>query len=187
MPNDRFVYWDACCFLSYMNDEPDRADTLDDLLADSKDRRSPLKIVTSAISMVEVAYAASEKDDQLASTALDDIDALWQDTQAVSLIEFYPEIGRAARDLIRQAMFRGWSLQAADSIHLATAQEIGAIEFHTYDGRLIKYGPLIGMTVGEPTTMNARRVHRPSPPAAIPAPGQPAQSPPQVAHEQPDP
>ena len=157
---DKFIYWDACNFLSYINEHPDRMPTLDDLLASSAN--GSVTIYTSAISQVEVAFAASEqKRGALDPQEEQKIDALWEDPDVVEIIEYHPEIGRRARVLIREGIAKGWVLKPMDAIHLATAQWLVSAgfevdEFHTYDGRLERFADLVGFRICEPYTPNPR-------------------------------
>ena len=54
MPEPRFLYWDTDVFLSYLNENPDRIQTLEAIL-DSVSQDKQHLIVTSTISKVEVA------------------------------------------------------------------------------------------------------------------------------------
>jgi len=54
------------------------------------------------------------------------------------------EIAVLARQMLREALRRGWKLKPLDSVHLATAKWGGAREFHTYDADLFKYEEVIG-------------------------------------------
>jgi len=137
MPGElQFIYWDACVFLSYLNGNPDRLPTIDALLEEAK-RDGSKKIVTSILSVVEVAYAAAEKASQVLDPQAEGaIDALWEDISTVEIVELHERIARRARELVRQAMAQGWSLKVPDAIHLATAQWVRAHQFHTYDEQL---------------------------------------------------
>lgn len=153
---DTFIYWDANPFLSYINQHPDRMPTLDALLDDSAS--GSVTIYTSALSQVEVAFAASEqKRRALDAQEEQKIDGLWNDSDAVSLVEYHDGIGRQARALMRDAITRGWSLKPLDAIHLATAMWLvqagfQVAEFHTYDRSLDKYGSIVSFTICEPHT-----------------------------------
>jgi len=60
MPGDKLrSYWDACLFLAWINNEPERAAVVDSLLTSA--RLGEIEIVTSVISVTEVALAATEK------------------------------------------------------------------------------------------------------------------------------
>jgi len=69
MPGEpRPVYWDACVLLSYINEVTERVSVIDELLRQS--RAGEVRLLTSALSQVEVAFAASEKE-QAGSRAAD--------------------------------------------------------------------------------------------------------------------
>ena len=148
------IYWDANPFLSYVNEHPERMPTLDALLESSADGN--IKIYTSALSQVEVAFAASEqKQRALDPREEQKIDSLWSSPGTIEVVEFNNLIGQAARALIRGALPFSWSLKPADAIHLATAQWLltagfTVAEFHTYDRSLDKYGQIVGFKICEP-------------------------------------
>ena len=156
------IYWDACAFLSYVNENPERMPVLDALLHSSADGN--INIHTSSLSRVEVAFAASEQlHRELDSQEEQKIDGLWEDPSTISVVEFHDGIGLQARTLIRGAIARGWKLKPLDAIHLATAQWLisagfSVAEFHTYDGGLEKYGPLVEFTICEPYTEQPRMI-----------------------------
>ncbi|MCU1487938.1 MAG: OppA [Actinomycetia bacterium] len=143
------VYWDSCVFVAYIGGEPDRARNVADLLEDAAERR--IEIITSTATIVEVAYATSEKAGGLDPLIEDNINALWGDSSPVSLVEFHDALAVKARDLIRYSLSEGWSLKPYDAIHLATAQHHGAKALHTYDlTSLKKYAGKVGCAVVEP-------------------------------------
>jgi predicted nucleic acid-binding protein len=79
------------------------------------------------------------------------IDELWKPASPIKLVEVHPAIVRDARGLIRAAVAAGRSgLRAADAIHLATAERMGAAEFHTYDTGLPKHLPDVSFMIREP-------------------------------------
>ena len=154
MPDQRrYVYWDADCWLSYLNAVPERLPILDSLLADSSSDSGAVRIVTSAISQVEVAFGAAEQAGQALDPSVEQrIDSLWADRSAVLLIEYHEAIGVEARQLIRLSVGRGWSLKPMDAIHLATARWFRVSEFHTYETRLRRYGDDLGFPIVQPYT-----------------------------------
>jgi predicted nucleic acid-binding protein len=126
----RRVYWDSCVFLSYLNETPDRAPHIEALLTQAE--AGKLEIVTSTVTIAEVAFAASEQ----ISGALDPqieakIVALWG--PPIRMVEFHAPIGARAAQLVRDAMLRKTGLKPMDAIHLATAEQVGVHEFHSYD------------------------------------------------------
>ena len=57
---DTAIYWDANVFLSYVNGMPEHLPTLDTLLEGSASGN--IKIYTSTLSVAEVAFATSERE-----------------------------------------------------------------------------------------------------------------------------
>lgn len=148
------IYWDANAFLSYINEFSERMPVLEALLGSSAG--GGIQIYTSALSQVEVAFAASEQQQKVLDSAAErKINRLWDDPRAVVLVEYHDGIGRDARSLIRDAITYGWSLKPLDAIHLATARWLSRLgyqvaEFHTYDHALHKYNSLAGFQICEP-------------------------------------
>ncbi|MGH2365600.1 MAG: type II toxin-antitoxin system VapC family toxin [Chloroflexota bacterium] len=145
-----WLYWDADAFVSYIEKVPGRIDILDALLKDSASSDSPLQIVTSTISVAEVAYIASERRglDPAVEAA---IDALWADRDAVKFIDYHHGLGLEARSMIREAVSTGITgLRAADAIHLASAKSIAAREVHTYSADWPRFATMIGCPIRPP-------------------------------------
>lgn len=158
MPSPRRrIYWDAPVWLSYINGDIDRLPTLDALLADSSSDSGNVEIYTSTVSQVEVAFARAEQDKKaLDQTVEQQIDELWADRVALKLAELHERITKEARQFIRLAMTRSWSLKPLDAIHLATARFCQCEEFHTYDQRLLKYSNDVGFPIVEPHTQQPK-------------------------------
>ena len=162
MPDKPAYYWDSCVSLSYINGVAGRMPIVDALLESSS--RGEIRLYTSELSRVEVAFSATEKGQRaLDSETERRIDGLWVDPDAITMVEYHTGISLEARRLMRLAMTRGWSLQPADAIHLATAEWLSNAgitigEFHTYDTRLFKYGPIVGFKIMEPTTAQLKLI-----------------------------
>ena len=154
------IYWDANVFISYVNAIPDRISVLDALLEESA--RGAIIIYTSTLSHVEVAFSESEKDRNALSREIEQkISNLWTDEKSVVSVEYQEMIGGVAKDLIRDAITKGWSLKPLDAIHLASAQwllDVGVTvdEFHTYDAGLFKYNDIVDCPIIRPHTPQPR-------------------------------
>jgi predicted nucleic acid-binding protein len=163
MPNNngRIIYWDSCVFLSHINGMPDRTQTISDILSEIGGDPASI-ILTSSESIVEVAHALYEKEQkQLDSDIEAIIDAMWDDSSIVEMIDNGPHIAKIARKLIRDAIPNGWVLKSKDAVHLASAmwydRYVSSVgEFHTYDDRLFKYGTMIGIHVDYPHVLQYR-------------------------------
>lgn len=164
MPNNnggRIIYWDSCVFLSHINGMPDRIQTINDVLNEVGEDANSI-ILTSSESIVEVAHALYEKEQKQLDTEIEAaIDAMWDDTDIVEMIDNGPHIAKIARKLIRDAIPNGWVLKSKDAVHLASAmwydkyvKPIG--EFHTYDKKLFKYAPMIGVHIDYPHVLQYR-------------------------------
>ena len=132
MPKVRYIYWDACVFMHYL-ERADEIEHLDAVLGEVTGDAG-LKIATSTLSQLEVAKIYGE------DGLLDDDDAerileqFWANDSVFEIVELNPYVARLARGLIREATRRGIKgLRANDAGHLATAVYIGAEEIHSYD------------------------------------------------------
>ncbi len=100
MANGNLFYWDANVFIYYLNGDLERLPTLDAIL-DGVSKSKKDKIVTSIFSKVEVAWVASEKNHRsLSKEEESKIDALWNDSSIIELVDFSDEIAHLARDLL---------------------------------------------------------------------------------------
>ena len=148
------LYWDANNFLSYIDGDEGRLPTLAALM--ERADAGEATIYTSAISQVEVAFGTAEQQQRALDLQTEQrIDQLWDNSKAITVVEYHPVISRGARSLMRNAITEGRSLKAMDAIHLATAQWLhqtgcNIAEFHTYDHRLNGYASVVGFTICEP-------------------------------------
>lgn len=151
MPELRYIYWDANVFLSYVNSIPDRVPILDAILEGMESSKTD-RIATSVVSKVEVAWVAHEKLNRILNKEEEArIDAIWNNSEVVEMVDFNDEIALAARKLMREGMARGWKLTTNDAIHLASAQWVGAMELQTYDkDDMPRFSQLLGLTICEP-------------------------------------
>jgi predicted nucleic acid-binding protein len=151
--NPRRIYFDANVFLAYVGNEEGRADVVQALLDEA--RRGEVEIVTSVLSIAEVAYGAHERDQGLTEAGEEAIEQLWTPASPVTLVDVSQAVTRNARTIIRQAKIQRLSgVRGADAIHLATARMFGCDEFATYEGeaRRTTWQQITGISVSEPFT-----------------------------------
>ncbi len=151
MPETEELYWDSNVFLTYINGgPPDRVAEVEPILDAADGKR--LRILTSTLTIAEVAYAKHEIDThQLEVDVEKKIDALWSGHPGITFIEMHSRIALDARNLIRSAVSQRIARPSgADAVHLASARTLGVKVFHTYD-HLTQYEPLVGFTIEEPT------------------------------------
>lgn len=156
MPNNESFYWDACVFLALINGDDDRVSEVSTFMEEAE--KGNITLVTSTLSTVEVAFAASERDGNLDEAVESKIVDLWRPGSVVSMVDVHPIVVERARRLIRQSISEGLpGLKAADAIHLATAAHEGVSELHTYDTGLFPLADLVEMPV-KPPEMAQRRL-----------------------------
>jgi predicted nucleic acid-binding protein len=133
-------YWDACVPLSYINGDPDRLPHIEALLQLSG---KEFQIITSVISVTEVAFAKMEQDNKALDAEKEvAIQKLWNPGSPIQIVEFFELLANKAKELMRKGLEQGWKLKAPDAIHLATADHLHVSEFNTYDDKLAKFSLL---------------------------------------------
>lgn len=133
-------YWDACVPLSYINGIPDRLQHIDAIMVKSG---TDFQLITSVLSITEVAFAASEQANAILDASIEaKISKLWEAGSPIKLVEVYELIAIKAQQLMRLALANSWTLKPPDAIHLATADQLNVTEFHTYDQKLDKFSVL---------------------------------------------
>ena len=151
--NLRRVYFDANVFLAFVGNEEGRAGIVQALLDEA--RRGEIEIVTSVLSIAEVAYGAHERDHGLTEVGEEAIEQLWTPASPVTLVDVSQAVTRNARTIIREAKTQGLSgFRGADAIHLATARMFGCDEIFTYEAmsRRTQWQTITGISVTEPIT-----------------------------------
>lgn len=153
MPDEvRRIYWDSCVPLSYLNDDPSRVPTIEELFKQA--RAEEIELLTSAVSRVEVAFVQSEKaDGVLDAEAEEAIEAFWSPGSPIKTVEFYDLIADSAKALIRKGIEQDWgNLKPMDAIHIATAQRMQVSEMHSYDDRVKKWSGHLGFPITDAQT-----------------------------------
>jgi predicted nucleic acid-binding protein len=148
-PQKPRIYWDSNVFLSYINGLSDRLPDIETLLLEAE--KDTLELLTSTLSIVEVAFATAERDQHALDEETEEkISKFWLPPSPVKLVEFHRLIAEDARDLMRRALPKGWHLKPYDAVHLSTAHRMASDEFHTYDEKLHKYHELVACKVQRP-------------------------------------
>ena len=81
---------------------------------------------------------------------------MWADRRAIKLVEFHQLLQTEARNLIRFAITKDWSLKPADAIHLATAKRLNVTEIHTYEKTgWNKYQDVLGIKICAPEAIQS--------------------------------
>lgn len=135
------IYWDACCFLYYLNKDPKWLPVVEAILEEVFQSDGKIQIVTSVLTKVEVAFTAEEVlKRQLSPDEEGRIHDLLHDTSVVALVEVHELVIDRARRYKREALARGLALRPPDAIHLATASGMRVTAFHTCDAKLLNIG-----------------------------------------------
>ncbi|HXH58804.1 type II toxin-antitoxin system VapC family toxin [Iamia sp.] len=142
---------DASVLIAYIGEEPGRADTVAALLEDARQGR--VKLLTSVLSVTEVAYGAEEAAGGLTAEGEAAIDKLWEPASPMTIVDVSQALTRAGRGLIRAAKQRQVSAPGSiDALHLATAVLHGCKEIFTYEKEATrtKWAAATGLPISEP-------------------------------------
>ncbi len=128
-------YWDSCCILGWLKDEPDKVPYCEGVIQQAK--AGKLKIVISALTLAEVIRVKgkpplSKEDEQKINDFFDNGFIILHDVDET--------VAKEARQLM-------WSypqLWPKDSIHVATAIRTGVDVLDTFDEVLLKLDGQIG-------------------------------------------
>ena len=143
------AYSDACVFIAVLDNEPDRADVVEAQFSALRARGA--SIVTSAITLAEVAYASTEPAPINPSNTTA-IDAFMQRPRRFRYRPVSQAIALEARGLVREAKALGVKkIRTPDAIHLATARDAKADLFLTYDRALLDLRMNLPFRIEEPS------------------------------------
>lgn len=151
----RRAYLDANVFIAYLANEAGRASVVASLLEDAE--RGRIELLTSVLSVTEVAFVASEHESSDPNSGEDAIAKLWVPESPVKLTDISMRIAERARDIVnraRQSELR--SVKPPDAIHLASAVVHGCQHFFTYEGETTReqWKNWVALAVNEPYTEN---------------------------------
>lgn len=146
------LYLDANVLLAFVGDEEGRAGTVQALLHQA--RNGEIEVVTSALSITEVAFGAHERDQGLTEEGEGHIDQLWTPASPIRLIDMTETVARQARAVIRRAHAAGGGIRSADAVHIASAMLFGCSSVFTYEdeAKRARWSEVSGLEVEEPYT-----------------------------------
>lgn len=123
---------------------------IDALLGEA--RRGEVEIVTSAVSITEVAFGSVERDQNaLLPEVQAKINRLWLPSSPVKLAEVSQLVVEDAREIMRDAIAQGKKVaKLMDAIHVSTARRLEADILHTYDEDLQKIAARVGLVSAAP-------------------------------------
>lgn len=122
------VYWDACTWISLINDQAGRAECCRHVTGQA--RAGQIQIWTSALTLAEV-FKKSVAGKPMSLPESKDIEfEHYVEQEFLIVVQVDLDIGTQARRLLRS---HPKLKKPADAIHLATAVLYNLDEFHTYD------------------------------------------------------
>ena len=148
------VYWDSCCFIGLLQNEPDKAPALSDL--SGKAAAGDLVIVTSALSIAEVC--------KLPGTGTQ------PEEQTKKVLGYFENPYIVVRSLDRliaeraNRIARDTGIRPPDAVHVATAIITGCEVLYTYDGK--KKGPKALLGYNGAAWLQPMRIEKPPDPSA---------------------
>ncbi len=145
------VYLDSNVLIAYVANEESRAGLVQSMLDDARDEK--IELLTSVLSITEVAYVATDHDETDRIDSVEAIDELWTPSSPIDVIDISIKVAREARAIIRQSKSRGMKvIKPADAIHLASASIHDCDRLFTYESEPSRrqWAKLIQLTVAEP-------------------------------------
>ena len=143
------VYWDACAWIAYINQEkaialPDggtenRFNMCSEVLKIAQDGK--LEIVTSAFTLAEVC-----KNPEIKDSPLDHLPSFFEKSYILT-VPVDMAIGRRAQEMQASGLI---NLKPPDAIHLASARRAAVSELHTFDGKILNLDGQIAGADGQP-------------------------------------
>jgi predicted nucleic acid-binding protein len=142
------VYWDSCCWLGVLNEEPDKVDSARWIIACAE--RGEIEIWTSTITLAEVYKVRQSGDTDLdADKRLDD----FLSQPYIVHVQVDQDVAMEARKLLR-ANLPGLR-KPYDAVHLACAAWYDIETFHTFDREdLLRLTRLVRCRNGKPMVIS---------------------------------
>jgi predicted nucleic acid-binding protein len=130
--NDR--YWDSSCFLGWFKGEPEKKVNCEGVIRAAE--RGEVKIITSALTLVEVLYLkGSPKIPADKATLVKD----FFDRSYIITVNLDREIAVRAQEFVWK-----FGIHHKDAIHIATADYVKTKYLDTFDNELIAYSGKLG-------------------------------------------
>jgi len=143
------VYWDACTWIAYINQEKavennggqieNRFSMCLEILNQANDGK--VEIVTSAFTLAEVC-----KNSEVKSSPLDNLPSFFEKSY-ILIVPVDLAIGRQAQIMQTSGLV---NLKPPDAIHLASAQRASVAELHSFDGKILNLDGKIVSADGKP-------------------------------------
>lgn len=120
-------YWDACAFLGWLREEPDKVDGCGKVIREAESGK--LQIVTSALTLAEVLFVKGGT--PIPKTDREQVRALFENSWIV-LYQLDRAIAEKAQEVV-------WDhgVRPRDAVHVATAMDAGVACLDTFDGKLL--------------------------------------------------
>ena len=141
----RYRYWDACTFIGWLKEEPDKINECTAGIRHAE--RGEIKIVTSALTLAEVLRL--KRKDPIPPEDREKVRGFFQN----EYIELY-DLDRTIAELAQEGV---WSheVKPKDAVHvataLATARGVTIEQFDTFDDELINLsGKIQDLKIGRP-------------------------------------
>ncbi len=149
VPKLKRVYWDACAWIAYINQEKSikkqdgRVENRFAMCLEVLNQASngDIEIVTSAFTLAEVC-----KNPEVKNSPLDNLPSFFEKSY-ILIIPVDMAIGRKAQSLQTTGIT---NLKPADSIHLASAQRANVEELHSFDSSILNLDGVVYSTDGTP-------------------------------------
>lgn len=128
MKGKKKIYWDACIFLAWLQNEPCKPGVMEGIEETVRQvHNNEVILFTSIMTQTEVLESKMSK---AAGTKFENLfkrrNVLW--------VNHDPRVGRLSHDIRDYYAQRGINISQADSVHLASAILYEADEVHTLDG-----------------------------------------------------
>lgn len=145
------VYLDSNVLLAYLANEDGRASVVASILEDATAKG--MKLVTSVLSIAEVAYISTDRAGTNLLGSEEAIDQLWAPSSPINVVGVSAKVARNARTIIRKSKSLEMKVvKPPDAIHLASAIAADCDRLYTYEreSTRLQWERLTELSVVEP-------------------------------------